>query len=187
MFIKLKLTDMVHEILKTKIKEGDIVVDATVGNGYDTVFLAKVVGKTGRVIGFDIQEKALNNTKDKLIRENLEGRVILIHDSHSNIDKYIKEPINGAMFNLGYLPQGDEKIITKAETSLEALRKTSSLLLPGGFITIISYWGHEGGIEEKESVEEFLSNLDTKKFITAKYNYLNREGYPPIVYFLQRM
>ena len=95
---------MVHEILKTKIKEGDIVVDATVGNGYDTVFLAKVVGKTGRVIGFDIQEKALNNTKDKLIRENLEGRVILIHDSHSNIDKYIKEPINGAMFNLGYLP-----------------------------------------------------------------------------------
>jgi len=187
LFIDLKLTDMVHEILKGKIREGDTVVDATVGNGNDTLFLARAVGKTGKVIGFDIQKKALHQTQNKLIQEALADRVLLIHDSHSNMDQYIKEPIHGAMFNLGYLPQGDKNIITKADTTIEALKKVCSLLLTGAFITIISYWGHQGGLEEKEAVEDFLTKLEAKKYICAKFNYLNREGCPPIIYFLQRL
>lgn len=183
----MKLTDMVHEMLKLKIKEGNIIVDATVGNGYDTIFLAKAVGENGKVIGFDIQKTAIENTTNQLIKKNLSQRVVLIQDSHSNINQYIHNPINGAMFNLGYLPNGDEKIITKTEITLEALEKTCSLLIKGGFITIISYWGHKGGEEEKEAVEKFLCKLETKKFITGQFKYLNRTGNPPIVYFLQRL
>ncbi|NLK21738.1 MAG: methyltransferase domain-containing protein [Epulopiscium sp.] len=187
MFLKAKLTDIVHELLKSRINMGDTVIDATAGNGFDTIFLAKAVGEKGRVISFDIQKKAIYNTKDLLMQEGLLDRVKLIQDSHSNIDKYVTNPIAGAMFNLGYLPKGDGEVITKAHSTLKALEKASSLLMPGGVISVISYWGHPGGLEEKEAVENFLSKLESEKFITAKFNYLNRGGYPPIIYFLERI
>ena len=53
-----------HEIVERLVKEGDIVVDATAGNGNDTVFLAKLAGENGKVYAFDIQEKALSKTKE---------------------------------------------------------------------------------------------------------------------------
>jgi len=187
LFLNTKLTDMIHEILIPIIKPGDTIVDATVGNGFDSLFLAKAVGPLGKVIGFDIQEQAIDHARQRLESEGLIDRVNLIHDSHSNIDKYISHPIGGAMFNLGYLPGGNEGIITKAESTLEALEKISCLLSRGGFITIISYWGHSGGSEEKEAVEQFLSELDNKTFITAKFNFLNRSGSPPIVYLVQKL
>jgi tRNA A58 N-methylase Trm61 len=186
-FLKTKLTDIVHEIIIQMIKPGNTIVDATVGNGFDTLFLAKAVGSQGKVIGFDIQEKAINNTKERLEKAGLLNRVSLFKDSHSNIDKYVTESINGAMFNLGYLPGGSEEVITKSESTVEALQKFSSLLLGGGFITIISYWGHSGGVEEKEAVEDFLSQLNDKEFITAKFSYLNRFGSPPIIYAVQKL
>ncbi|NLM12347.1 MAG: methyltransferase domain-containing protein [Epulopiscium sp.] len=178
---------MIHEILIPIIKPGDTIVDATVGNGFDTLFLAKAVGHQGKVIGFDIQEKAIENAKKRLGSEGLLERVSLIHDSHSNIDQYVFQPIGGAMFNLGYLPGGSEEIITKAESTIKALEKTAYLLSRGGFITIISYWGHPGGKEEKEAVEQFLNELDNKAFITAKFNFLNRSGSPPIIYLVQKL
>ena len=61
MFLNTKLTEMIHEILRPIIKPGDLVVDATLGNGFDTLFLAKAVGPQGKVIGFYIQECAIEN------------------------------------------------------------------------------------------------------------------------------
>lgn len=178
---------MIHELLEKRIQPGDTIVDATVGNGFDTAFLAKIVGDKGRVIGFDIQENAIKNTENRLTIEGLLERVRLIQDSHSNIDQYIQDPIHGAVFNLGYLPNGDQKVITRAESTIEALQKTSSLLLPGGFITILSYWGHPGGMKEKEAVESFLKKMDNKKYITGQFCYLNRLGNPPILYMIEKI
>ncbi|HHW67875.1 MAG: hypothetical protein PWP07_2100 [Epulopiscium sp.] len=178
---------MIHEILRPIIKPGDLVVDATLGNGFDTLFLAKAVGPQGKVIGFDIQECAIENVRRRLENEGLLERVSLIQDSHSNIDKYIFEPIGGAMFNLGYLPGGDKELITKPQSTVEALEKTSCLLSRGGFITILSYWGHAGGKDEKEAVEKFLSKLDNKIFLTAKFKFLNRSGNPPVIYLVQKL
>ncbi|WP_058485428.1 class I SAM-dependent methyltransferase [Defluviitalea phaphyphila] len=187
MFLRTKLTDLVHNILKNKINVGDIVVDATVGNGFDTIFLAKAVGDKGKVIGFDIQPQAIESAKKKLYKEGLIERVELIQDSHSNICKYVNHSINGAMFNLGYLPNGNKKIITKKETTIIALNKISSMLVKGGFITIISYLGHPGGMEEKEAIESFLRNINNENFITAKFSYLNRPTNPPIVYIVEKI
>ncbi len=180
------ITTMVHQLLRSYIQPGQIFVDATVGNGYDTLFLAQSVGENGRVIGFDIQEKALEEALKKIKKEGVEDRVSLIHDCHSKLDCYIKDPIDGAMFNLGYLPKGDSTIITTAETTLQALRKSISLLKPGGIITVISYYGHDGGEEEKKAVDQYLKNINEKEMTVGCFSFINRHHYPPILYIIEK-
>ena len=48
------------------LHEGDRAVDFTMGNGHDTEFLSKTVGKNGLVTAFDIQPKALESTARNL-------------------------------------------------------------------------------------------------------------------------
>lgn len=48
-------------------------------------------------------------------------------------------------FNLGYLPGGDKNLITKVDTTLQALQAASNVLQPGGLISIVAYVGHPGG------------------------------------------
>ena len=79
---------MSHTLAEEIILPGDVVVDATVGNGHDTVFLAQLVGETGKVIGFDIQEQAIKNTTERLEKEKLIDRVELIHASHHLLSSY---------------------------------------------------------------------------------------------------
>src|SRR5690554_1830257 len=110
-----------HDIIRSVVREGDIVVDATAGNGYDTVFLANLVGKEGKVFSFDIQEEAIIRTKQNLEKNKLCDRVVLINDSHASLDKYIDTTIKAAMFNLGYLPGGDHTISTKPDSTIAAL------------------------------------------------------------------
>ena len=59
-----------HTLMEKAASNGDIVVDGTVGNGNDTVFLAKLVGPTGKVYGFDIQKEAIERTKNGCKKNN---------------------------------------------------------------------------------------------------------------------
>ena len=85
-----KITDINKLFLEKIINKGDIVIDATMGNGYDTMYLANIVGENGFVYSFDIQEEAIKSTKKKLEKENLCDRVKLILDGHENMDKYVE-------------------------------------------------------------------------------------------------
>jgi len=67
------VTDLTKLINKDIIKEGYVVIDATVGNGYDTEYLAGKVGSTGKVYGFDIQEEAIENTRKKVEKRKFIG------------------------------------------------------------------------------------------------------------------
>ena len=60
----LKTTELAHLLISHIIKEGSRVVDATAGNGNDTLFLSNLVGNTGKVFAYDIQEQAIYNTKE---------------------------------------------------------------------------------------------------------------------------
>jgi tRNA G37 N-methylase Trm5 len=130
-----------HDIIKKIINEGDVVVDATAGNGNDTLLLAKLVGEKGRVYAFDIQQDAINNTIKKLQDNNLDPRVTVIKDGHQNMDKYVNDGIKAVMFNLGYLPGGDHSIATKGDTTITAVKKSMDLLMVGGIITVVIYYG----------------------------------------------
>ncbi|QZY56880.1 class I SAM-dependent methyltransferase [Crassaminicella profunda] len=173
-------TEVAKSFLEQALKKGDRAVDATMGNGNDTLFLANIVGEEGRVISFDIQDLAILNTR-KLLENNHISNVDLIQDGHENMDTYICNEINGAMFNLGYLPKGEHHIVTKAKTTIAAIEKCLTLLKKNGIITIVIYYGHFEGKIEKEQVISYVENLEPKKFHVMKVDYINQAKEPPML------
>lgn len=183
----LRSTSFVHYILKDKIKKGDTVVDATMGNGNDTIFLARLVGDKGRVFSFDIQEMALRRTLEKIKDCGLGNyNIELIRDSHENMEKYIDQPIDGVMFNLGYLPKGDQSIITRPVSTIKAIKSALKLLKPAGIMSIIIYYGHQGGGDERDQVLNYLGGLSSRDFTVMKSSYINRDKNPPITVFVDK-
>jgi len=163
----MSLLKLAHQHIQSVLQAGDTAIDATGGNGHDTLFLAEQVGLTGRVYGFDIQTIALNVTRAKLQYAQLVNRVTLTQVSHADMANHI--PINeygkikACMFNLGYLPKGDKSIITQTGSTLFALTVACDLLAPQGIMTILAYSGHTGGHEETANVQTWLIQLSDQQ------------------------
>lgn len=179
--------DIIKKIISENVHEGDICIDATAGRGNDTVFLASLAGDTGHVTAFDIQNEAVESTKELLAKNNLTKRADVLLESHSNMDKYFeKETVSCITFNLGYLPKGDHKIATRKETSIEAIEKGLTLLKRGGIMTIIIYYGGDSGFEEQEAVLKYLPTIDSKKYSVLEMPFVNRPNCPPIPVVIYR-
>jgi predicted methyltransferase len=176
-----------HEIIRKVVKEGDYVIDATAGNGNDTAFLASLVGPSGLVYAFDIQEPAIENTRIRIKEKGYEERVKLIKDGHQNMDQYVKEKVNAVMFNLGYLPGGDHSIATIGETTIAAINKSMELLRQGGVITIVVYYGGDSGFDEKNQVMEYIETIDFKRFTVMKTEFVNQPNCPPILVCIEKL
>ena len=178
-----------HYLIQQSVTKGETVIDATCGNGNDTLFLSRLVGDEGHVLAFDIQDKAIDNTKERL-SEELRHNVTVIQDSHENIPKYIDpkltDHIGGAIFNLGYLPKGDKKIITKPESTVTALQESLRVLKTKGLVVLVIYHGHEGGKSEKNTVLNFVINLDQKKYRVLHYGFINQKNNPPFIVAVQK-
>lgn len=178
-----------HHLLKKSVNKGDIAIDATCGNGNDTLILSDIVGENGQVLAFDIQEKAIQSSK-QLIMDNNRDNVHFIHDSHANIEKYIKienkEKIGGAIFNLGYLPRSDKTIITRGESTIVAINSILKYLKKDGIVVAVVYHGHEGGKTEKEMVLKHVINLDQKVYNVLKYGFINQKNNPPFIIAIQK-
>ncbi len=178
-----------HHLLEDSIKEGELVIDATCGNGNDTLFLSKIVGDKGHVLAFDIQEQAIENTK-QLISDNGFDNVSVINDSHAHIEKYLPEEIDktigGAIFNLGYLPRSDKTIITVGQSTIIAVDTILHHLKKDGLVVIVVYHGHEGGKDEKETVLKHVINLDQKEYTVLKYGFINQKNNPPFIIAIQK-
>lgn len=175
-----------HDLVSKVVSEGDIVVDATMGNGNDTLFLAKLVGDSGKVYAFDIQKLALDATKKRLKSENVLSRVELILDGHENLDRHIGGNIKAIMYNLGYLPKGNHNVGTKAETTLKSIQKCLELINVGGIIMIVVYYGGDSGFNEKNQVMEYIKTIDNKKFSVLVHDFANQINCPPIAVCIER-
>ena len=176
-----KITDINKLYLEKVIDKGDIVVDATMGNGYDTLFLCRLAEENGQVIAFDIQEKALEATRKLLAKEGMEERARLVLDSHVNMGKYVQEDsVDGICFNFGYLPGGDHALATQPETSKKALKVGLELLKKGGVMSLCIYSGGDTGFEEKEVLMNYIKELDERKYVVIVSSYYNRKNNPPI-------
>ncbi|BAH06009.1 class I SAM-dependent methyltransferase [Clostridium kluyveri] len=174
------------DICIKKLKEGDIAVDATMGNGNDTVFLAEIVGQSGKVYAFDIQQDAIKNTQKKIAYKNLFKYVKLINDGHENMDNYISEKVKLVIFNLGYLPKGEHSITTRADTTLIALKKALNLIDKNGVVILVVYYGHEQGKFEKMSLERYVKTLHQKKYNVVKINFINQINSPPMLIIIEK-
>lgn len=176
-----------HQLLAGHLKDGDAALDGTAGNGHDTVFLAQSVGRTGKVWAFDVQEQAIAETRTKLAAQNLSDRVVLVHDSHQHIGHYIRQDLDAAVFNFGWLPGADKSITTVAESSLAALRSTLLLLKPGGLAVAVLYSGHDSGHIEADAVEAWAQFLPQQEFSVLKYHFINRRNHPPYLLAIQKL
>lgn len=175
-----------HHFIAEAIKPGDTALDATMGNGHDTLFLARSVGPAGKVIAFDIQARAIENTKLRLKDAGVLERVQLVLDGHQNIKQHMDQPIRAAIFNLGYLPCGQHRVITQTETTLTALEQVMELLLPGGRLVIVVYPGHPGGDREREAVESRMAQLDAQEYRVIKVSLHNRPPTAPGVILIEK-
>ena len=174
--------EMAHDFLAQVITKDDVVVDATMGNGHDTLFLAKLAKQ---VYAFDIQEQALEKTSQRL-QEACLSNVDLILQGHETVDQFVTE-VKAAIFNLGYLPSADKSIITQPQTTLEALEKLCQMLVKGGRIAIMIYYGHEGGDIERDAVLDFVSQLPQQEYTATIYRTLNQINNPPFLVMIEKL
>jgi len=192
--IRLSLTDRVHQHLLTHIQNSCrqtnnvtqssyIAIDATAGNGHDTLFLARHIGSQGQIFAFDLQKKAIDNTHQRLKEANLNDHTRLFCAGHEQMQKYIPAPLVGKvnliMFNLGYLPHADKSIITNKNTTIQALDAAIQLIAPGGCISILAYPGHAGGATETEAIILWLEKLPSL-FTTIKHKSLHSNPHSPL-------
>lgn len=169
-----------HDYISRLVQPGDTVIDATAGNGNDTLFLAQLVGEAGRVYAFDIQPQAIENTKSKLEQAGMIDRVTLLLDGHQNMKQYVTQPVKAVMFNFGYLPGGDHSICTKSETSIQAISAAMDLISEDGMVMLAIYYGGDSGFEEKDALMAFLKGIDCHRYSVLRHDFINYPNCPPI-------
>ncbi|MFW6284820.1 MAG: class I SAM-dependent methyltransferase [Bacillota bacterium] len=163
-----------HSTLKRVLDQSDTAIDATAGNGHDTLFLAQTVK---HVHALDIQDDALKRTKERLDANTIRN-VTLHRLGHEHLITLDTPPPKAIIFNLGYLPGGDRAITTKRLTSLEAIKQAIKMVLPSGMVAITLYPGHPEGKEEAKLIESYLRTLSAKSFTVLKYQIINTDHSP---------
>lgn len=173
-------------LIDMHVNKNSFVIDATCGNGNDTLYLASKV-PDGYVYGFDIQQQAIKNTKDKVKDYQ---NVKLIHDGHEKVKKYIPESdygsIDVAIFNLGYLPKGNKSVVTKPDTTIEAINNIFDILSVEGVIILVIYHGHEEGKLEKKALMSYLKHLDQNDAHVLQYQFINQKNNAPFICAIEK-
>ena len=186
----MRLVEVAQSQIAEVLGAGDIAIDATTGNGMDTAFLARTVGKEGLVYGFDIQKKAICTTGELLCTLGLKNRVLLIMENHADMDRHIQRKhrtrIQAIMFNLGYLPGANQAIVTRPGSTLIALEKACKLLAPGGRIAVLAYTGHPGGQSETSEVNVMANSLPDNYTVTIERP-ANTLKSPPVLIIIDRL
>jgi hypothetical protein len=165
---------LAKEYWKRHLKPSDFAIDATCGNGHDTLYLSTLLSE-GLVYSIDIQKIALEKTQSLLGQAK---NVKLFHQSHAD-PLPLPKPPRLIVSNLGYLPGGDKSLTTMTTTTLQSLRLSLSILAPDGAISITCYPCHDEGAEEEIALLAFLKDLN--------YNYHQWErARSPTLFWIKR-
>ena len=174
-----------HQFMKEHLQKGAFCIDATAGRGKDTLFLAQHCGENGRILAFDIQQDALDSTKNLLTEHGLQEKVSLILDSHSNMEQYADaESVDLICFNFGWLPGGDHNIFTRTESSIAAIDAALRLLKTGGAMSLCIYYGKNNGYEERDAILAYLKTIDPRTASVLVCEFVNRGNDPAIPVFI---
>ena len=171
-----QITYWCHEIIRSQAEAGGCYIDATMGKGNDTLFLCELAGENGKVLAFDIQQEALDATRELLKIHGKEQQAELILDGQESTDVIC--------FNFGYLPGGDHKLATTYQTSIEAIGKGLGILKHGGMMSLCIYSGGDTGFEEKEKILEYIKALPGREYTVIVNEYYNRKNCPPMPVFI---
>ncbi|HSX25446.1 MAG TPA: class I SAM-dependent methyltransferase [Chlamydiales bacterium] len=167
------------------LKPGDAVIDATCGNGHDTLFLAQLLlpHPYSLVAAYDIQVAAIQNT-EALLQRHLPPdqlhRVLLNRRSHTDLELPFSPHL--VVYNLGYLPGGDKTITTQTESTLASVQKSLAILAPAGALSITCYPGHAEGEKEEKALLSYLETLPSNKYTISHHKWLNRPNSPTLLW-----
>ncbi|MHC1746087.1 MAG: class I SAM-dependent methyltransferase [Negativicutes bacterium] len=178
---------MAHQFLSDRLSNAQYVVDATAGNGYDTLFLAENTSENATIFAFDIQQIALDKTRKLIDNHGFSAKVRYILDSHVDIASYADQQIDVVMFNLGYLPGGSHAITTQAKTTVLALQNVLPHLSLNGMVSVVAYPGHPAGKEERMLLKDFLQSLPQQKYTVGSYTISNQINHPPVLYMIENV
>lgn len=180
-----RITSWCHAVIQAQVSRGGFYIDATMGKGNDTLLLCKMAGEDGKVLAFDIQQEALEATRELLETHQVGERARLILDGHEHMKDYVEDrQADCICFNFGYLPGGDHRVATNKDTSIEAVRQGLEILKPGGLMSLCIYSGGDTGFEEKEELLQFLKNLSPRNYTVIVNEYWNRGNHPPMPVFI---
>lgn len=164
----MRLTETVQALIEKHLPTGSIAIDATAGNGYDTLGMAQRVGAVGQVYAIDVQPAALEATRQRLEAAQCLQPCRLLLGDHATILRELAKTLSGQVqlitFNLGYLPGSDKAIRTSEASTLPALQSAIQLLKPGGYLLVTAYRGHAGGLAEADAVASWFTVLDQSKY-----------------------
>jgi len=177
-------------LLEKAVSTGDYAVDATAGNGHDTLFLTKLVGEEGHVFSFDIQEQAINETKKRLQANDTDHLATLFLNSHDQLKELLPAEchgkVTGAVFNLGYLPGGDKQVVTMSHSTIAAIEQLLDIMAVEGIIVIVVYHGHPEGAIEKNELMKYVTNLPQDKTHVLHYGFMNQVNAPPFIIAIEK-
>jgi predicted methyltransferase len=163
-------TGLAWTLVRGAVQAGDLVIDATAGNGHDTVFLAECVGENGRVLAFDVQRAAIRSASQRVAEAGFPSRVEFHQASHASMASHAKPgSVAAVMFNLGYLPGDDHQLSTETSETLAALDAAALVLKPGGVLSVVCYPGHAAGAGESAAVEAWMASRAASGWRVAKY------------------
>jgi len=175
-------TALAQHLLRGAIGAGDLAIDATAGNGHDTQFLAECVGVEGRVLAFDVQAVAIAAARARLAAAGLAQRVEFFQESHAAMaPRAAPGAVAAVMFNLGYLPGADHRVVTQTAVTLMGLECSVTLLKPGGVLSVVCYPGHPGGEVEAAAVEQWFATRAGRGWRVARYGALGTRRPAPFL------
>jgi methylase of polypeptide subunit release factors len=174
----MKTTLVAQNYWKEILQKGEIAIDATLGNGHDTIFLAKVLEGSGAIFAYDVQANALRNAKmnfEGALTDKERASITLIHGSHEH---FLQPSAKLIVYNLGYLPGGDKKITTLKESTLKSLKHGATVVQPKGALSIMCYPGHPEGAEEERQILEWARLLNPQLWDVCFHQWINRKEAP---------
>ena len=174
------------EVLEKAIRPGDTVIDATMGNGHDTLTLCSLVGESGHVIAFDVQPAAVENTRQRLLEAGMLSRAALHCLGHEHMAEVVAGPVDAVVLNLGWLPGGNKAVTTHWETTKTAVEAALALLRPLGVLVICAYPGHAEGDRERNALASLLAQLPPQGYNVLCQKFLNAGPGAPECFVIQR-
>ena len=174
------------ELIEPALYDGARAVDATMGNGQDTLWLCRRVGEAGRVYAFDVQPEAVARTRQRLEDAGVAQRAELNCLGHERMAEVVPGPVDVVMFNLGWLPGAAHAVTTRTETTLLAVNAALGLLKPDGLLTVCVYPGHPEGTRELEALTHWAETLDPRRFDALLRRYMNQPNDPPQLIAVKR-
>ena len=182
-----QISEMTHFLIEASYsgKNNLMFVDLTCGNGFDTLFLSDLAGRSGHVMAFDIQETAIERTNTLLQDKGKFNNYVIIKDSHEFVGKYLTEKIDAAVYNLGYLPKHNKGIVTKPDITIRSLNSLIPYLKDSGRIYIAAYTAQDKGYEISK-ISEYLSKINKKEYNVLHIKVINKENTPPELFIIEK-